>query len=185
MSISGEGRSFPCSKETGASQPFPLNPTGTLSRRHLAQFVITKYRDKVQEVALRKRIRTIIRQVCKELGVQIVSGILSREHVHMLVEIPPHHPVSDFMRRVKGRSSRRLQREFPDASAPGDGISGRAASLSTTSGNITDDVIHQYLPAAAGRYSITTSKSGRRTAARSQANAANLAQARRERQGST
>ena len=82
MSISGEGRSFPCSKETGASQPFPLNPTGTLSRRHLAQFVITKYRDKVQEVALRERIRTIIRQVCKELGVQIVSGILSREHVH-------------------------------------------------------------------------------------------------------
>src|ERR1700732_2560084 len=57
MSISGEGRSFPCSQETGASQPFPLNPTGTLSRRHLAQFVIT-------------------------LGVQIVSGILSREHVH-------------------------------------------------------------------------------------------------------
>jgi putative transposase len=114
MSISGEGRSFPCSKETGASQHFPLNPTGSLSRRHLAQFVITKYRDKVQEVAVRERIRTIIRQVCKELGVQIVSGILSREHVHMLVEILPHHPVSDFVRRVKGRSSHRLQREFPD-----------------------------------------------------------------------
>src|ERR1700676_2243216 len=48
---------------------------------------ITKYRYKVLEVALRERIRTIIRQVCKELGVQIVSGILSREHVHMLVEI--------------------------------------------------------------------------------------------------
>ena len=32
----------------------------------------------------------------------------------MLVEIPPHHPVSDFMRRVKGRSSHRLQREFSD-----------------------------------------------------------------------
>ena len=45
---------------------------------------------------------------------QIVSGILSREHVHMLVEIPPHQPVSDFVRRVKGRSSHRLQREFSD-----------------------------------------------------------------------
>jgi putative transposase len=90
---------------------------------------------------------TIIRQVCKELGVQIVSGILSREHVHMLVEIPPHHPVSDFMRRVKGRSSRRLQREFPDASAPGDGISGRAAVR-------RPDLLvaTEYLPAAAGRY---------------------------------
>ena len=80
---------------------------------------ITKYRYKVLEGALRERIRTIIRQLCKELGVQIVSGVLSREHVHMFVEIPPHIAVSDFVRRVKGRSSHR--------------------------GNITDDVILQYL----------------------------------------
>ena len=66
---------------------------------------ITKYRYNVLEGALRERIRTIIRQVCKELGVQIVSGVLSREHVHMFVEIPPHIAVSDFVRRVKGRSS--------------------------------------------------------------------------------
>src|SRR2546430_7154345 len=39
---------------------------------------ITKYRYKVLEGALRERIRTIIRQLCKELGVQIVSGVLSR-----------------------------------------------------------------------------------------------------------
>ena len=49
---------------------------------------------------------TIIRQVCKELGVQIVSGVLSREYVHTFVEIPPHIAVSDFVQRVKGRSSR-------------------------------------------------------------------------------
>ena len=75
---------------------------------------ITKYRYKVLEGALRERIRTIIRQVCKELDVQIVSGVLSREHVHMFVEIPPHIAVSDFVRRVKGRSSHRVQMEFPD-----------------------------------------------------------------------
>jgi putative transposase len=95
---------------------------------------ITRYRYKVVEGALRERIRTIIRQVCKELGVQIVSGVLSREHVHMFVEIPPHIAVSDFVRRVKGRSSHRVQMEFPRwssrtcASAIGDGISGRAAT---------------------------------------------------------
>src|SRR6202162_4452307 len=75
---------------------------------------ITKYRYKVLEGSLRERIRTIIRQVCKELGVQIVSGVLSREHVHMFVEIPPHIAVSDFVRRVRGRSSHRVQMEFPD-----------------------------------------------------------------------
>ena len=60
--------------------------------------LLTKYRYKVLEGALRERIRTIIRQVCRELGVQIVSGVLSREHVHMFVEIPPHIAVSDFVR---------------------------------------------------------------------------------------
>src|ERR1700740_3444465 len=63
---------------------------------------------------LRERIRTTIRQVSRELGVQIVSGVLSREHVHMFVEIPPHIAVSDFVRRVKGRSSHRVQMEFPE-----------------------------------------------------------------------
>src|ERR1700730_6459568 len=53
-------------------------------------------------------------ELCKELGVQIVSGVLSREHVHMFVEIPPHIAVSDFVRRVKARSSHQVQMEFLD-----------------------------------------------------------------------
>jgi putative transposase len=104
---------------------------------------ITRCRYEVLEGALRERIRTIIRQVCKEFGVQIVSGVLSREHVHMFVEIPPHIAVSDFVRRVKGRSSQRVQMEFPDLRKR---YWGRCArGYSTTSGNITDDVILQYL----------------------------------------
>jgi putative transposase len=106
---------------------------------------ITKYRDKVQEVALRERIRTIIRQVCKELGVQI-AGILSREHV----EIPPHHPVSDFVQRVKGRSSHRLQREFPD-------LRKRTWERHFWARTMSSFCIFgsTNLPAAAGRYSVT------------------------------
>ena len=107
---------------------------------------ITKYRYKVLEGALRERIRTIIRQVCRELGVQIVSGVLSREHVHMFVEIPPHIAVSDFVRRVKGRSSHRVQMEFPEIRKRYWGRHFWARGyFCTTSGNITDDVILQYL----------------------------------------
>ena len=110
--------------------------------------------------ALRERIRTIIRQLCKELGVQIVSGVLSREHVHMFVEIPPHIAVSDFVRRVKGRSSHQVQMEFPDLRKRYWGRHFWARGyFSTTSGNITDDVILQYLQeherADVTRYSVT------------------------------
>ena len=121
---------------------------------------ITKYRYKVLEGELRERIRTIIRQVCKELGVQIVSGVLSREHVHMFVEIPPHLAVSDFVRRVKGQSSHRVQMEFPDLRKRYWGRHFWARGyFSTTSGNITDDVILQYLQeheptGVSGSYSV-------------------------------
>jgi len=46
------------------------------------------------------------------MGVIIVSGALSRDHVHLFVDIPPHVSVSEFVQRAKGRSSRRIQQEF-------------------------------------------------------------------------
>src|ERR1700682_2176383 len=103
---------------------------------------VTKYRYKVLEGTLRERIRTIIRQVCKELGVQIVSGVLCKEHVHMFVEIPLHIAVSDFVRRAKGRSSHRVQMEFPELRKRYWGRHFWARGyFCTTSGNITDEAI--------------------------------------------
>ena len=111
--------------------------TVTHHRYHIVW--ITKYRYKVLEGKLRERIREIIRRVCDELGVTIVSGVLSREHVHMFVDIPPHIAVSDFVRRVKGRSSHRAQMEFPELRRRywGRHFWGRGY-FCTTSGNLTD-----------------------------------------------
>lgn len=58
-------------------------------------------------LALTSRVKTDT-----QMGVTIVNGALSRDHVHMFVEIPPHIAVSDFVRRAKGRSSRKIQQEF-------------------------------------------------------------------------
>ena len=63
---------------------------------------------------MRERIREIIIQTCEELGVHIVKGVLARDHVHMFLSIPPKLSLSDVMQRIKGRSSRRIQMEFPD-----------------------------------------------------------------------
>ena len=54
-----------------------------------------KYRYKVLHGEVRIRVREIIKQVCGEMGVTIINGALSRDHVHMFVEIPPHVAVSD------------------------------------------------------------------------------------------
>ena len=105
-----------------------------------------KYRHKVLRGKIRERIRAITRQVCKEMGVTIVSGVLSTNHVHMFVEIPPHIAVSYFMQRIKGRSSRKIQQEFPELKKRYWGQRFWARGyFCTTSGNITDDIILQYL----------------------------------------
>ena len=106
----------------------------------------TKYRYKVLQGTMRARIREIISQTCNELGVHIVKGVLARDHVHMFLSIPPKHSLSNVMQRIKGRSSRRIQMEFPDLRKRYWGRRFWARGyFSTTSGNVTDDVIKQYL----------------------------------------
>jgi len=73
----------------------------------------TKYRHKVLQGNIQLRVREIIRQVCAENGVEIIRGVLSSDHVHMFVSIPPKLVISDPMRKMKGRSSHKVQREFP------------------------------------------------------------------------
>ena len=107
---------------------------------------ITKYRYKVLEGAVRERVREIIRQVCAELGVTIVKGVLSQDHVHMMVSIPPQRSVSDVVRRMKGRSSHKVQREFPTLNKRYWGQHFWARGyFCTISGNVTDDIILKYI----------------------------------------
>ncbi|MGZ3173436.1 MAG: IS200/IS605 family transposase, partial [Croceibacterium sp.] len=76
-----------------------------------------KYRYKVLIGDVRLRVRDVVRQVSAEMGVNIVSGALSKDHVHLFVEIPPHISVSQFVQKAKGRSSRRIQQEFEHSRA--------------------------------------------------------------------
>ena len=70
-------------------------------RHHIVR--AAKYRCKVLIGDVRLRVREIIRRVWAEMGVTSSNGTLSRDHVHMLVAIPPHISVSDIVRRAKGR----------------------------------------------------------------------------------
>jgi putative transposase len=91
---------------------------------------ITKYRYKVLTYELKKRVREIIAQVSEEMGIKIVNGVVSSDHIHVFVEIPPHVPVSDYVKKAKGRSSRRIQEEYPEIRKRyGDAICGREATL--------------------------------------------------------
>ena len=114
------------------------------TRYHLVW--ITKYRYKILTKEMRLRIRELTRQICEQLGATIVSGVLSNNHVHLFVQIPPKVSVSDFMRRVKGCTSRKLQQEFPELRKRYWGQRFWARGyFCTTSGMITNEQILNYI----------------------------------------
>ena len=106
----------------------------------------TKYRFKVLKGRVRLRVRDICRQVCHENEVDILRGVLSSDHVHMFVSVPPKLAISDLVRKMKGRSSHKVQREFPELRRRywGRRFWGRGY-FSTTNGAITEDIVLQYL----------------------------------------
>ena len=107
---------------------------------------ITKYRYKVLTPEMRYRIRELTYQICGQMEVRVIKGALSSNHIHMFVEIPPKVSVSDFMRRVKGCTSRKIQQEFPELRKRYWGRRFWARGyFCTTSGNVTNEVILNYI----------------------------------------
>jgi putative transposase len=75
---------------------------------------ITKYRYKILRGRIAERARDLIREVCQRRDMMIIRGAISPDHVHMLMSSPPHLAPAKLVQYIKGRSSRKLQEEFPE-----------------------------------------------------------------------
>ena len=75
---------------------------------------ITKYRYKILRGRVAERARDLLRQICQTREVAIIRGAVSPDHIHMLVSCPANVAPAKLVQYLKGRSSRRLQDEFPE-----------------------------------------------------------------------
>ena len=107
---------------------------------------ITKYRKPVLRGEVGERVRELIREICKTNDVEIISGHVSMEHVHLFVSVPPHISVSRLMQSVKGKTSRKMMMEYKSLSRAfwGRHMWARGYFVAS-SGNITDEVIMKYI----------------------------------------
>ena len=64
-----------------------------------------KYRRQVIYGKIKADIGKILRELCERKKVNIVEAECGADHIHMLVEIPPHLSVSQFVGYLKGKSS--------------------------------------------------------------------------------
>jgi putative transposase len=96
-----------------------------------------------KEVGL--RIREIIRQVCEQNDINIIGGVVSKDHVHIYISYPPKLSVSDIVKWFKGRTSRKLQEEFPQLGGYWGKHFWAVGYAAFSSGQITDEMIQEYL----------------------------------------
>jgi len=66
---------------------------------------IPKYRKKALFGKLRERVGEVLRDLCRQRGMELLEGHLMPDHVHMCVSIPPKLSVSHAIGFVKGKSA--------------------------------------------------------------------------------
>jgi putative transposase len=94
---------------------------------------VTKYRYKVLQGEVALRVRELVRQTCEAFEIRIVKGVVSSDHVHI-------------MRRLKGRTARKLFEEYPHLKKRfwGRHLWARGYFCATV-GQMTEEMIKQYL----------------------------------------
>ena len=107
---------------------------------------IPKYRKKVLVGPVAIRARDVLRQIAMEHELDIITGKVASDHVHMFLTYRPTQDISKIMQWLKGISSRILLSEFPHLKKQFWGRHlGARGYLAVSSGNITDEMIQQYI----------------------------------------
>lgn len=108
---------------------------------------VTKYRYQVLrggDVGL--RVRELIRETCEAFEVEILKGVVSNDHIHLLLSAPPNMAPSEIMRRIKGRSAAKIFESFPELKKRFWGRNFWARGyFCVMSGWLTEEMIKNYL----------------------------------------
>lgn len=103
-----------------------------------------KYRRKVLSGAVETRLRQILLERAKEIGITIETMEIMPDHVHLFVKSPPTLAPHFIVQQLKGISSRLLRQEFPH-------LKSRLPTLWTRSyycesvGHISEATVRKYI----------------------------------------
>ena len=107
---------------------------------------VTKYRYQMLQGDLAIKLRELVRQTCGVFEIEIIRGVVSKDHVHILVSSPPTMSPSEIMRCIKGRTFAKLFQEFPHIKKRYWGRHFLARGyFCVTAGELTKEMINEYL----------------------------------------
>ncbi len=77
--------------------------------------ILPKYRRKVLYGKIRREIGRILRDLCRQKGIDLVEGNAMPDHMHMLLSVPPKYSIAMTVGYLKGKSAVRIHRELMKA----------------------------------------------------------------------
>ncbi|HOE73142.1 MAG TPA: IS200/IS605 family transposase, partial [Deltaproteobacteria bacterium] len=109
------------------------------------------------EVAI--RVRDLLKQIAIEHELEVISGKVATDHVHMFISYNPSQDISKIVQWLKGISSRVMLSEFSHLRRQfwGRHLWARGY-LAVSSGNVTDEIIQQYIDEQEGEPVVDDSR---------------------------
>ena len=107
--------------------------------------VVPKYRQRVLYGQLRRSIGRILRELCRQQGVELVEGHTMPDHVHLCLSIPPKYSVAHTVGWLKGKSALRVHREFFGRERNFTGLHFWARGYCVSTVGLDEHVIREYI----------------------------------------
>ena len=120
---------------------------------------VPKYRKKVLTGEVAIRVRDLLKQIAMEHELEVISGKVASDHVHMFIGYNPSQDISKIVQWLKGISSRVMLSEFSHLRRQfwGRHLWARGY-LAVSSGNVTDEIIQQYIDEQEGEPVVDDSR---------------------------
>lgn len=107
--------------------------------------ILPKYRYKIFTNDIKKAVRDELRKLCMWLGIKIIEGKVSEDHVHLCLAIPPKHSVSDVLGKIKGKCAIRMFNKFPKLKKQYWGCHFWSRGYFVSTVGINEEIIRQYI----------------------------------------
>ena len=73
--------------------------------------IVPKYRKRVLYGKIRRRVGEILRDLCRQRGIEMLEGHLMPDHIHMCISVPPKFSIAFAIGFLKGKSAVRIHRQ--------------------------------------------------------------------------
>ena len=104
---------------------------------------VPKYRRKALYGRLRRRFGQILKELCRQRGIELLERHAMVDHLHVCLSFPPRYSIANVVGFLKGKSAIRLHREFIDNKTGGKHFCFRGYYVSTV--GLDEKKVREYI----------------------------------------